>query len=626
MSDIVCYESDGSILQYYTQWDVNQTLVIKGADTSSAPNFNFSNALIDDAYVIKSTISDGGLVASVPDEILQYSVSIIVHIQYRTGETEYEIRIPVMPRKKPDNYIYTDTETGGASGGQVSIANNLTTNDPLKALSAAQGVVIRSRLDNIDTSISDIENIIDELEKNGGSIDVADQINAALQEAMDSGRFDGRGILSIEKTSGTGAAGTSDVYTITFTDNTTFAFTVYNGANGASGGGSGGRAGFVVQNTTPEDTSVLWVDPDDNSDDGFLEAVDTALAMAKESGEFDGDDYILTYADKAEIAEMVADLVDMPDPPESGGVGRDGATFTPHVDSDGNLSWTNNGGLSNPETVNIKGYTPRREIDYWTEDDKNEIKSYVDNAILEGDENSFSPIITITDIDRGHIITITDINGTQSFTVLDGEDGHTPGFTIGQVTTLSAGSMATATITGTKENPVLNLGIPKGRDGSNGTNGEYGATFTPYVNSSGVISWTNDKDLPNPQAVNIKGPVGDDGVGIASIKQTTTSTADSGTNVITATLSNGQESSFNIKNGSKGSNATINGVNTLTLDTGAGIDKVQSGSTLTISGNLTNMLASGPIILKEGLDFHYGDTLPPAGNRGRLFFKKKVAE
>ena len=35
--------------------------------------------------------------------------------------------------------------------------------------------------------------------------------------------------------------------------------------------------------------------------------------------------------------------------------GTNGATFTPSVDSAGNLSWTNNGGLTNPPTVNIKG-------------------------------------------------------------------------------------------------------------------------------------------------------------------------------------------------------------------------------------------------------------------------------
>lgn len=83
-------------------------------------------------------------------------------------------------------------------------------------------------------------------------------------------------------------------------------------------------AGFVVQDTEPEDTSVLWVDPTDNSDDGFQEAVNAALAQAKESGEFDGEpgqpgkdgepgkDYVLTDADKTEIAELAADLVKVP--------------------------------------------------------------------------------------------------------------------------------------------------------------------------------------------------------------------------------------------------------------------------------------------------------------------------
>lgn len=35
--------------------------------------------------------------------------------------------------------------------------------------------------------------------------------------------------------------------------------------------------------------------------------------------------------------------------------GEDGATFTPSVDSKGNLSWSNDKGLTNPTTVNIKG-------------------------------------------------------------------------------------------------------------------------------------------------------------------------------------------------------------------------------------------------------------------------------
>lgn len=45
---------------------------------------------------------------------------------------------------------------------------------------------------------------------------------------------------------------------------------------------------------------------------------------------------------------------------------------------------------------------------------------------------------------------------------LPGKDGITPQFTIGNVTTLPQGSSATVTITGTLENPILNLEIPKG--------------------------------------------------------------------------------------------------------------------------------------------------------------------
>ena len=38
-----------------------------------------------------------------------------------------------------------------------------------------------------------------------------------------------------------------------------------------------------------------------------------------------------------------------------------------------------------------------------------------------------------------------------------------------------------------------------------------GSTFTPYVSSSGELSWTNDADKKNPATVNIKGVKGDRG-------------------------------------------------------------------------------------------------------------------
>ena len=56
------------------------------------------------------------------------------------------------------------------------------------------------------------------------------------------------------------------------------------------------NSGFVTQDTPPEDTSVLWVDTSDDS--------------------VDGGEYTITDEDKAEIAEMAAEMVEVP---ESGG-------------------------------------------------------------------------------------------------------------------------------------------------------------------------------------------------------------------------------------------------------------------------------------------------------------------
>lgn len=42
-------------------------------------------------------------------------------------------------------------------------------------------------------------------------------------------------------------------------------------------------------------------------------------------------------------------------PGKDGTNGRDGVTFTPSMSDDGDLSWTNDGGKTNPQTVNLKG-------------------------------------------------------------------------------------------------------------------------------------------------------------------------------------------------------------------------------------------------------------------------------
>lgn len=181
----------------------------------------------------------------------------------------------------------------------ADIINNLTTNVANKPLSAAQGVVLkglidavsnslsnyqpkgdyalRSELPTVPTKVSQLQNdkgYLTEHQDISGKLDadkLPEAINTALAQAKESGEFDGekgdpgvtphigsngnwyigsvdtgvkaqgkdgaagRGIKSIARTSGNGAAGTTDTYTITYTDNTTSTLTVYNGKNGTNG-------------------------------------------------------------------------------------------------------------------------------------------------------------------------------------------------------------------------------------------------------------------------------------------------------------------------------------------------------------------------------------------------------
>lgn len=127
-------------------------------------------------------------------------------------------------------------------------------------------------------------------------------------------------------------------------------------------------------------------------------------------------------------------VTDMSGASIKGDKGEPGATYTPSIDTNGVLTWTNNGNLPNPSPVNLKG-----------------------------------PSGTVS------------VAGTQ---------------------TLPAGSDASVTNSGTPTDARLTFKIPKG---------DTGAVFTPSVSADGVISWTNNGELSNPAAQNIKGAQGKPG-------------------------------------------------------------------------------------------------------------------
>lgn len=81
---------------------------------------------------------------------------------------------------------------------------------------------------------------------------------------------------------------------------------------------------------------------------------------------------------------------------------------------------------------------------------------------------------------------------------LKGDIGDTPAFAIGAVSTVTPGNPATASITGTPEAPLLNLGIPSGLKGDTGNTGPgYYATSTSSnsIGSSGTKTFTTQAGL-----------------------------------------------------------------------------------------------------------------------------------
>lgn len=83
-------------------------------------------------------------------------------------------------------------------------------------------------------------------------------------------------------------------------------------------------------------------------------------------------------------------------------------------------------------------------------------KSIVNSSIDEQNNVTF----TLSDNSIIPAGTIKTVKGDR------GNDGTTPQFTIGNVTTVQSDEPASANITGTSANPILNLNIPKGKDGS----------------------------------------------------------------------------------------------------------------------------------------------------------------
>lgn len=164
--------------------------------------------------------------------------------------------------------------------------------------------------------------------------------------------------------------------------------------------------------------------------------------------------------------------------------GTNGATFTPSVDDAGNLSWSNDKDLANPNTVNIKGAKGDKG-------DKGE-KGNTGDTGAKGDKGD---PFTYADFTSEQLTALKGAKGAKGDRGEKGADGVTPTLSIGTVTTGAAGSSASVTIGGTAPSYVLNFTIPKGDKGDKGDTGAAGSGGSSSGGIAFEDSYVSDANL-----------------------------------------------------------------------------------------------------------------------------------
>ena len=355
--------------------------------------------------------------------------------------------------------FYMDTETG----------------DVYKCTAAENEVYIWETLDGND-GVS--PQITFKKTDNGYQITVVDATSTKVVSLKNGD--DGVGIYSIERTSGNGAAGTTDTYTITFTDGQTSTFTVYNGKNGSNGkDGAAGKDGYTPVKGVDYFDGVDGDDGKDGKDghspvitttpttDGTWIAVDGEDICFIPNGK-DGDDGVGIYSIERTSGNGAAGTTDtytitFTDGQTStftvyngkngsngkdGAAGKDGYTPVKGVDyfdgADGNDG--------------ADGYTPVKGVDYYTEEDKAEFSEYIASELAKRGQLApeyANSVEECTDTTKmyvlpdgfiyAYMLTEKEVNNGPSYTNrlplslasgggeyvgANGEDGYNPGFRI----------------------------------------------------------------------------------------------------------------------------------------------------------------------------------------------------
>ena len=276
------------------QWDTGRKLKVD-ADCSQV---HFSNKIFGRSLDVD--VVDG--VASIPDILLQTEKDLIAWAFVGTAENGYTKISKVFKvnrRNKPADYVFTPSE-------QTTLAEIMERLDGLESIQDPDAIknAVENYLEQnpVESPVQSVNGKIGKVEltaEDVGAIsqdDLQEATNEALAQAKASGEFDGEdGITPHIGANGNWYLGETDT--------------------GIKAQGKDGVGIADIQKRTVAGREVLYIILSDGTEKGF------SLPVPE-----NGKDYVLTDADRQEIAELAAELVEVPEGSSGGGIDVSGAT------------------------------------------------------------------------------------------------------------------------------------------------------------------------------------------------------------------------------------------------------------------------------------------------------------
>lgn len=173
MIEVNCSGYDNYSGDVLTQWDTNQVLKITGLNFDGIPSILFSNNISMTADPVPAAMSGNTVICDIPNILLTNYYPIIAYVRITknsTVSTMCKIKIPVIPSKKPEDYIYIEN---------ISV---ITYTDLLSEIRSKVSMSVYKN------KMISIERILDDIMNNGTTQEqISKAVSAWLTKAVDDG-------------------------------------------------------------------------------------------------------------------------------------------------------------------------------------------------------------------------------------------------------------------------------------------------------------------------------------------------------------------------------------------------------------------------------------------------------